>query len=31
MNNAPLMIHVFGLNPGEASIVGDSIAAAVRG
>lgn len=30
MDNAPLMIHVFGLNPGEASIVGESIAAAVR-
>ena len=30
-DNAPLMIHVFGLNPGEASIVGESIAAAVRG
>lgn len=30
-DNAPLMIHVFGLNPGEAEIVGESIAAAVRG
>ena len=31
MDNAPLTIHVFGLNPGEARIVGESIAAAVRG
>lgn len=31
MDNAPLTIHVFGLNPGEASLVGESIAAAVRG
>ncbi len=31
MDNAPLTIHVFGLNPGEASIVGESIAAAIRG
>ena len=30
-DNAPLMIHVFGLNPGEAEVVGESIAAAVRG
>ena len=31
MDNAPLTIHVIGLNPGEARIVGESIAAAVRG
>ena len=31
MDNAPLTIHVFGLNPGEARLVGESIAAAVRG
>ena len=30
-DNAPIMIHVFGLNPGEASLVGESIARAVRG
>ena len=30
-DNAPLMIHVFGLNPGEAEVVGESIAVAVRG
>ncbi len=30
-DNAPLMLHVFGLNPGEAEVVGESIAAAVRG
>ena len=26
MDNAPLQIHVFGLNPGEAQLVGQSIA-----
>ena len=31
MDNAPLAIHVFGLNPGEARLVGESIAAAVQG
>ena len=31
MDNAPLTIHVFGLNPGEARLVGESIAAAVTG
>ncbi len=31
MDNAPLTIHVFGLNPGEARLVGESIAAAVNG
>ncbi len=31
MDNAPLTIHVFGLNPGEARVVGESIAAAVTG
>lgn len=30
MDNAPLTIHVFGLNPGEARLVGESIAAAVK-
>ncbi len=30
-NNAPLTIHVFGLNPGEAELVGESIAKVVRG
>ena len=31
MDNAPLQIHVFGLNPGEAELVGKSIAQVVRG
>lgn len=31
MDNAPLQIHVFGLNPGEAQLVGKSIAQVVRG
>ncbi len=31
MDNAPLTIHVFGLNPGEAELVGESIAKVVRG
>lgn len=31
MDNQPLQLHVFGLNPGEAEIVGRSIAQVVRG
>ena len=31
MDNAPLQIHVFGLNPGEAELVGKSIAQVVQG
>lgn len=31
MDNAPLQIHVFGLNPGEAQLVGKSIAQVVQG
>lgn len=31
MDNAPLQIHVFGLNPGEAQLVGQSIAQVVQG
>ena len=31
MDNAPLQIHVFGLNPGEPQLVGKSIAQVVRG
>ncbi len=31
MDNAPLQLHVFGLNPGEAELVGKSIAQVVRG
>lgn len=30
MDNAPLTIHVFGLNPGEPEIVGESIAKVVQ-
>ncbi len=30
-DNAPLTIHVFGLNPGEPQLVGESIARVVRG
>ena len=31
MDNAPLQIHVFGLNPGEAELVGRSIAQVAQG
>lgn len=31
MDNQPLQLHVFGLNPGEAEVVGRSIAQVVRG
>lgn len=31
MDNAPLQIHVFGLNPGEAELVGKSIAQVAQG
>ena len=31
MDNQPLSLHVFGLNPGEAELVGKSIAQDVRG
>ena len=31
MDNQPLSLHVFGLNPGEAELVGKSIAQVVRG
>ena len=31
MDNQPLQLHVFGLNPGEAETVGKSIAQVVRG
>ena len=30
-DNAPLTLHVFGLNPGEARVVGEAIATAVQG
>lgn len=30
-DNAPLQLHVFGLNPGEAKLVGESIAKVARG